>query len=164
MDKKICCFTGHRHISNNDIQQLPQALESAISDLYALGVREFRTGGAIGFDTLAALKVIAFRKNHPDVRLALILPCRDQDSRWGRFDREIYQYTIECADSVIYTENSYTLDCMHKRNRALVQNSDYCIAYLKKEDGGSAYTVNLAKRSGVSVINLANAQDYQLKI
>ena len=164
MDKKICCFTGHRHISDDDIMLLPQALEKTISELYSLGVREFRAGGAIGFDTIAALKVIAFRKNHPDVRLALILPCRDQDSRWGRFDRETYQYILECADSVIYTENSYTPDCMYKRNRALVQNSDYCIAYLKKEDGGSAYTVSFAKRSGVSIINLADGQDYQIKI
>lgn len=164
MNSKVCCFTGHRNINSNEIHRLPQVLDKTIGELYSLGVREFRAGGAIGFDTLAALKVIAFRDTHPDVRLSLILPCRDQDSRWEKFDRNTYRYVLECADSVLYIENSYTPDCMYKRNRALVKGSDYCIAYQKDSEGGSAYTVAYAKKSGVTVINLADSQDYQIKI
>ncbi len=157
MNDKICCFTGHRKIPDNDIIALPDALDAAISEFYEKGAREFRAGGAIGFDTLAALKVISFRRSHPDVRLSLILPCRDQDARWGEFDRETYRYTIESADSVIYTGDSYTKGCMHRRNRSLVSGSDFCIAYVKKEEGGSAYTLKLAVRAGLEIINLADA-------
>ena len=162
VSSKICCFTGHRIIFDNEMINLPKALEKTLHELYSLGVREFRAGGAIGFDSLASLTVIAFRETHPDVRLALILPCRDQDSRWGTFDREIYAYILKCADSVMYIEDSYTPDCMHKRNRSLIQGSDYCVAYQKEQDGGSAYTVAHAKKSGVTVINLADQQDYQI--
>ncbi len=159
MNGKICCFTGHRKIEDNEIIRLPSALDATIDGLYERGVREFRAGGAIGFDTLAALKVIAYRKNHPDVRLHLILPCRDQDSRWGNYDKSTYRYILECADSVIYMENEYTPSCMHKRNRALVRGADICVAYLNKADGGSAYTVDLARRSGIEIINLGSTEE-----
>lgn len=161
MDGKICCFTGHRSISESEIVQIPSALGKIIDELYNNGVREFRAGGAIGFDTLAALKVISYRELHPDVRLHLILPCRDQDSRWGDYDKKTYRYIIRCADSVSYIENTYTPDCMHRRNRSLVNGADFCVAYLSRGEGGSAYTVNFANRSGVKVINLYGKTDTQ---
>ena len=165
MDSKICCFTGHRSITENEILTLPDTLKKTIEALYLRGVREFRSGGAIGFDTIAALNVIDFRTSHPDVRLALILPCRDQDSRWCEFDREIYHYILEACDSVLYIENSYTVDCMHRRNRSLVNGSDFCVAYVNRDDGGSAYTLKLARKAGVEIINLApNSEEEQLKI
>ena len=43
---------------------------------------------------------------------------------------------------------------MHKRNRHLVDNSSLCIAYLTKESGGTAYTVNYARQSGLTIINI----------
>ncbi len=158
MDGKICCFTGHRKIDDREIVNIPSQLDRELLRLYSLGVREFRAGGAIGFDTLAALKVIALRKTHPDVRLSLILPCRDQDSRWSTYDRSTYRYIIECSDSVLYIENTYTPDCMHRRNRALVRGADYCIAYVARDEGGSAYTLRLARREGLRVINLGDDQ------
>lgn len=158
MENKICCFTGHRKIDDNEIIKLPAELDRRIEKLYSLGVREFRAGGAIGFDTLAALKVIAFRKTHPDVRLCLILPCRDQDKKWNDYDKRILRYTVECADSVLYIENTYTPDCMHRRNRALVRGADYCLAYVNRIEGGSAYTLNIARREGLKVENLADDQ------
>ncbi|MBE6600171.1 MAG: DUF1273 domain-containing protein [Ruminococcaceae bacterium] len=158
MENKICCFTGHRKIDDEEITKLPSKLDREIEKLYSLGVREFRAGGAIGFDTLAALKVLAFRKTHPDVRLSLILPCRDQDRRWNDYDKRILRYTVECADSVLYIENTYTQDCMHRRNRALVRGADHCIAYVTRNEGGSAYTLNIARREGLTVTNLGDDQ------
>ena len=44
---------------------------------------------------------------------------------------------------------------MHKRNRHLVDNSSICICYLTENSGGTFYTVNYAKKQGLTVINLA---------
>ena len=77
-----CCFTGHRTFSPAVATELIARLEPVLERLYAAGVRDFRTGGALGFDTLAALRVIALRDRHPDCTLSLILPCRDQANRW----------------------------------------------------------------------------------
>ena len=45
---------------------------------------------------------------------------------------------------------------MHKRNRHLVDHSSICVCYLTEDRGGTAYTVNYAKKQGLKVINLAD--------
>lgn len=44
---------------------------------------------------------------------------------------------------------------MFKRNRHLVDNSSVCICYQTKETGGTAYTVEYARKHGLRIINLA---------
>lgn len=56
---------------------------------------------------------------------------------------------------MVYTAQQYTKGCMHKRNRHLVDNSSVCVCYLNRESGGTAYTVNYAKKNGLEIINLA---------
>ena len=61
---------------------------------------------------------------------------------------------MEAADKIVYTSENYYNGCMHKRNRHLVDNSSLCIAYLTKESGGTAYTVNYARQNGLTIINV----------
>jgi hypothetical protein len=44
---------------------------------------------------------------------------------------------------------------MQERNRALVDGSDVCIAYLARSTGGTKQTFLYALRQGLEVINLA---------
>ena len=45
---------------------------------------------------------------------------------------------------------------MHVRNRALVDASNVCIAYMTDASrGGTAYTVRYAEKKGIPVYNLA---------
>ena len=41
-----------------------------------------------------------------------------------------------------------------KRNRMLVDGADYCVAFLAKNEGGTAYTCKYALSKGVELINL----------
>ena len=150
----ICCFTGHRSIAPDDIRQLPALLDSVLREMIASGVHTFRAGGAVGFDTLAALKVLEMRERYGDVRLELILPCRNQTERWGERDRAIYAYILERADSSVFLHERYVSGCMAERNRRLVDGSDFCIAFCNSPKGGTAYTVSYANQRGVTVINL----------
>ena len=68
---------------------------------------------------------------------------------------EIYEDIKSKADKVVYTSQEYTRGCMHKRNRHLVDNSSACIAYLTESKGGTAYTVDYAKKNGLTVFNIA---------
>jgi hypothetical protein len=45
---------------------------------------------------------------------------------------------------------------MMLRNRHLINYSGYCIAYLSKDNGGTAYTVNFARQKGLKIINLVD--------
>ena len=152
MDRKICCFTGHRHIPHDIILHLPEKLDSLIAELIASGYREFRCGGAQGFDTIAALKVLEKKKIYPDVKLHLFLPCRDQTRGWSENAKRAYSIVLERADSVCYASENYTPHCMHARNRAMVDGSDLCVAYCTSSHGGTAYTVLYARKQGVEVV------------
>lgn len=151
----ICCFTGHRNILPEDAARLRERLDHVISVLISKGVKTFRCGGAIGFDTLAALIILEKKRDGADVSLELFLPCRDQSNAWNDFNREIYAYVLSEADGVHYSEQTYCAGCMLKRNREMVNGSTYCIAYCKKNSGGTAYTLNYAKSKGVRTLNLA---------
>lgn len=42
-----------------------------------------------------------------------------------------------------------------QKNRHLVDNSSVCVAHLTRSGGGTAYTVEYAKKHGLKVINIA---------
>ena len=148
------CFTGHRQIEPEDMLRLPELLGDILKELIARGVDTFYAGGALGFDTLASLKVLEMKNRYPHLRLCLILPHRGQSDGWTDRNREIYEYILRRADAIRYVCEEYRPSCMHKRNRALVDESAICVAFCEKEQGGSAYTLSYARQKGKECINL----------
>ena len=160
MDKReACCFTGHRKLPANRIAEIMERLEEEIERLIRKGVRDFLAGGALGFDTLAALTVLKLRNVYPDVRLVLMLPCRDQTRYWSAHDVSVYETIRERADKVTYIAQRAHPGCMHARNRALADNSSWCVCFLVEPRGGTKYTVEYARRKGLRVINVADARE-----
>ncbi len=155
-----CCFTGHRSIPLHEFGRLRGRVDEKLRELYARGIRNFRCGGALGFDTMAATAVVSLRREHPDVRLVLILPCLDQAARWSPRDVEVYEAIKKAADEVVYTSLEYTRDCMFVRNRALVDGSGVCVSYMNTSSGGTGYTVRYAASRGVPVENLGSCIVY----
>ena len=155
-DFKICCFTGHRRISAEHFMRLPELLDSVLEELVKKGYRTFRAGGAIGFDTLCALKCLELKKKHPElsIMLELCLPCRNQTDGWSEQEKGAYDFVLARADKVTYEQESYSSGCMFARNRRLVSNAHACVAYLSSYIGGTAYTCNYAAEQGVKIINL----------
>lgn len=119
------------------------------------GVCTFITGGARGFDTLAALAVMKLKKSHPAVRHHLFLPFPAQTMSGTGEDKQYDNLIRDQADKVVYTSNQYYRGCMHKRNRAMVDNSAACLYYLTRDHGGTAYTVQYARQKGLHMIDLA---------
>ena len=153
------CFTGHRTVPREHAFSLPRVLEREILDLVERGATVFRTGGARGFDTVAALKVLELREIYPQIELELILPCRNQTERWGDADIRTYNHVLSRADRHKYLMETYTDGCMQARNRQLVQGSDVCVAYCYQNRGGTLYTMTYALKQGLEVINLAELLD-----
>ena len=153
--EQTCCFTGHREITL-PVETIQYNLEKQLKELISSGVIYYGAGGALGFDTIAALTVIKLRQIYPHIKLIMVLPCKEQTKGWNSNDIEIYNYILNQADKVVYTSENYYPGCMHKRNRHLVDNSSHCICYLEKNTGGTAYTVNYAKEKGLTIYNVAN--------
>ena len=151
MNKKACSFTGHRIVSDYD--NIREKLRNKLRELIGEGYTVFYNGGAIGFDTFCALEIINLKKEFP-IKLNLILPCRDQDKKWNERQKTIYKFILENADSIEYVSEEYEAGCMQKRNRVLCEKCDFLLAYLKRESGGTFYTVNYAKKLGKEIFNI----------
>ena len=135
---------------------LAAILDRRIAALFEVGFTEFRAGGALGFDMLAAERVLLFKESHAECHLHLYLPCRDHDKGWSAHDRAELEELRARADNVILVREHYSPDCMHARNRALVDGSDLCLAYLTENRGGTLYTCSYALKQGVHLINIAD--------
>lgn len=152
------CFTGHREMHSRSAAAASIRLKALLRELIARGATHFRAGGAIGFDTLAALCVLELQEEYPHIKLDLILPCPNQTKYWKEDDTRMYDYIMTKASSVMYVSDHFTNYCMMQRNRRLVEGSQVCIAYLTKSlnsKGGTSYTFGYAIKQGLETYNVA---------
>lgn len=153
---KTCFFTGHRFIAADEVNTIKKRLNEAVLNAINEGYTHFITGGAMGFDTLAAECVMALREDYDNIRLILYLPCTDHDKNWKEYERIRFDLISSSADEVYYVSRKpYSDGCMKKRNSAMASASDMCIAYLKNRQSGTAQAVKMAEKSGLKVINIA---------
>lgn len=150
---KAVCFTGHRAFYDKK-EEIESKLEDAVRQCIEDGYEVFIAGGAVGVDTLAAETVINLRKEYPNIRLVLALPCppEQQSMKWSENQKKQYHNTIDQADEVRILSDKYTSTCMLDRNRYMVDNSCKVICYLQSARGGTKFTVEYAKKQGIEIV------------
>ena len=133
---KVACFPGHRKLPD-DCAELQENLEKAIKMLIQEGVMFFGSGGALGFDQVAAKTVLKLKKDYSHIKLIMVLPCppNEQSLKWNDQQKKQYCAILEQADKVRIISPQYTNSCMLDRNRHLVDNSAYLICYLREKSG-----------------------------
>lgn len=157
LDKNsTCCFTGHRYIPANDIERITKITSVYIEKLTERGYTDFICGGALGFDILAEKCVLWTKRKFPErtIRLHLFIPCRNQTRGWHEAQIREYNLIMQYADTVTYISENYFSGCMHKRNRAMVDESSVVISYCIKNTGGSAYTTKYALENGKKIVSV----------
>lgn len=155
------CFTGHRELSDMEKKIIAIRLAKLLAKLASEhGLCNCYAGGAIGFDTLATLTVLSVKKRIPNLKLHLILPCEGQEKAWNEEQKNAYYMIKEQADSMRILSPFFYNGCMQIRNRALLENADLCIAYLRPTtaSGGALNTVLQATKLGIPIINLADTE------
>ena len=148
-------FTGHRSIPLDEQPLLACELEFTIRELLARGFYNFITGGALGFDTLAAQAALSLHEEFSQLRLVVIAPYAGQCDGWSEADRRSYMHIARVADDFICLQQNYDPDCMRRRNQCIVDMSRVCVAYMKRPRSGAGQTVRMAKKQSLEVINLA---------
>ncbi len=137
-DFEICAFTGHRQLDGDfDISLLNRVVEGLIRR----GTKKFLCGMARGFDLAAAETVLKYKKDY-GVSLTACIPYAGQVDSMGRTARERYADILEYCDEKIIFSQGYNRLCMHARDRYMVENCEVLVCYLRKESGGTFYTVN----------------------
>ena len=154
--KQTCFFTGHRIVPEKNRKEITQHVVNLCTKLITEeNVNVFIAGGALGFDTLAATEIIKLKKLYPHIQLYLYIPCINQSAKWKDRDVEIYNKIKELADEVKYiSTQEYTSGCMQQRNRAMVNDAFYGIAYCNNTKSGTYSTICYARDKGrnISVI------------
>jgi len=152
---KTACFTGHRKLPLKKIEGILYKLNYEIERLIKEGVTTFISGGALGFDQMAAFLIAAKREKGYDIRLVLALPCKGQEGLWAAKEKLLYKKLLDAADSIKYVSETYSKDCMEKRNRYMIDKSEYCICALIRERSGTGMTVRYAKEKQRQIVNVA---------
>lgn len=88
--------------------------EGFVTLLVSKGFKYFGTGGALGFDTIAAQAVLSVKETHPEVKLILVLPCENQTKYWKQQDIDVYNDIKLRADKVKVLVPHYYNGCMQK--------------------------------------------------
>lgn len=131
------------------------------------GVESFYTGGATGFDLVAAEMVINLKHktseyngvfSKTNIKHILVVPCLWQSNRYSEFWKRKYRFVMNNSDENIYlnNRNNHYL----KRNDYLIENADYILCYCSENKGGTAYTIKRALKKGIPVFNIYDKSDY----
>lgn len=142
---KSCVFTGHRDLGEAFTAETEKTLQAEIKRLLLSGVTDFYCGMAIGFDMLAAEKVLALKKEFPSAKLIACLPCENQEKYFSNADKKRYAHILKKADERVLLSSVYYRGCMLARDRYMADRADCMITYCKKQTGGTAYTVKYFK-------------------
>lgn len=156
MKEKICCFTGHRSLPKEKVEQIVIRLNQEVDNLINKSVTKFISGGAVGFDQIAASLIVEKRQMGSNIRLIFALPYRNQDECWNIEQKKLYYSLISKADEVIYVSEEYIDGCMKKRNQFMVDRSAYCVCALFNSRSGTGQTVRYARQKGLEVINVVD--------
>lgn len=161
---KKCCFTGYRPakfpflISKNDPQyiKMENNLTETLFTLAEDGCFTYYCGMAMGFDIIAAESVLLMKKaiKTASIKLICVVPFKTQSEGFNSLWKSRYDNIISNADEVVLLSDSYFSGCYSKRNKFMVDRSDYVLTWFDGKSGGTKNTIEYAKSKGKSVINL----------
>ena len=150
-----CCFTGHRHLPTDQMSKIKKQFDKAVDCLINQGFTYFISGGALGFDQLAAAWILDRKKQDQHIQLCLALPCRHQDAFWNAEQKNVYHHLIQNCDRFIYLADDYFDGCMKQRNHFIVDHACCCICAWLYPRSGTGQTVRYAQKQGLKIFNVA---------
>lgn len=143
----VCTFFGHRECCGLDEHVLLDTVERMITN----GVTAFYVGNQGDFDSRVLRCLMRLEKVYPQISCSVVLaylPMQNQES-------DLY------AGYSMYPEGMETVlprFAIEKRNRWMLDHADYCICYVNHAYGGAHKFARMAKRKGLTVINLGSME------
>ena len=138
-----CFFIGHGDAPETVVPRLLQAVETHI---VTYGVQEFVVGHYGNFDRLAAQAVRQLKKQHPQVRLTLLLPYHPTaypDEPSAEFDGSWYPFDTAVPPRVAVV----------KSNQKAIDSCEFLIAYVR-HTGNARGFLDYARKRQVQVWQL----------
>ena len=140
-----CCFFGHRDCPDTIKPRLREVLVQLIE---RDGVDQFYVGHQGAFDAIVLSVLRELALLYPQIRYDIVLAYMPQGK--ADFDTEMTQHTL-LPEGIETVPRRFAID---RRNRWMLQQSDYVVAYVTHSWGGAAKFANEAKRLGKTVIEI----------
>ncbi len=137
-------FIGHSDCYGLSYEHLYLSIQNLIQD----GAVCFLSGGLGTFDHMAARAVYHLKSIYPQIQNQLIIPYpsfRIHERKY--FDEIIWPDSLEMCPYKA---------AIPKRNRYMVDHSNYAICYITHNWGGAAKTYHYAVSKGLHMINLSS--------
>ena len=145
---RTAAVTGHRIMEKGyDKKRLKTVLKSLVS----IGYDTFLVGMALGFDTLC-FQVLEEIRKESNIKIIACIPCDSQPSRFSEKQKDEYDKMLLSADELVYVSHKYDDSCMKRRNKYMVDNASVVVSYLRRNSGGTFFTVNYAKKQKIKII------------
>lgn len=148
-----CTFAGHREVYQSDIDK---SLDAAISQILENGDSEFSflVGGMGDFDGACSAAVRRAKRTHRDktIHLQLVMPYLTHELN------ESKNYYEQYYDDVIVPmeiAGVHYKSAITKRNRWMVDESQFLIAFVYRDHGGAYTTLKYARKKNLNIINIA---------
>ena len=141
-----CGFCGHADAPKELYVPLRNSIEQLICQQDA---REFYVGSQGAFDHMALRALRETKEKYPFIRYAVVLAYLPGKS-----------VPQDPADPTIFPEGLEQVPprfAISRRNRWMVDNCRWMVAYVTRGFGGAVKTLALARKKGVTVIELAAA-------
>lgn len=120
-------------------------LRNAIEDLISRGVDTFYVGNQGAFDGMVYHCLKQLRTAYPHIRISVVLAYLPAEKRAG-----------DMADTMYPEIEGHPKFAIARRNRWMIDASDYCLCYITHTWGGAYKFADMAKRHGLPVINLTD--------
>ena len=142
----VCTFFGHRECWGLE----PERLRTTIEELIGIGVDTFYVGNQGQFDGMVRSVLRKLSLEYPQIRYAVALAYLPTEKREGEDHSDtIYPEGMEDGPPKF---------AITRRNKWMLDVSDYCICYIHHTWGGAYQFVRKAKHKGKTVINLCNLE------
>lgn len=145
----VCTFAGHREVFKSGIAQAVRLLVDTILDNEDQVL--FYNGGMGEFDNICARVVKEAKQNNPGKSIENILVLPYMQARLNR-QKAYFETTFDHIMVLELPANMHYKHAIQARNRWMVDQADWVIAYLDRTFGGAFQTVAYAQRQKKTVI------------
>ncbi len=135
-----CTFFGHRDCYGLDKEVLKREIEGLIAN----GVDIFYVGHQGGFDSAVYSCLKQLRQHYPHIRVWIVLA-------YLPTEKQRYE---DLSDTMYPEIEGHPRFAIERRNRWMIDHSDYCICYIRQSWGGAWKFARMAKQRGLHIRNL----------
>ena len=158
--QSACAFTGYRpqklpwmeDESDPRCVDLKRRLRAAIEDACRQELDHFICGMAQGCDLYFGELVLEVKREWPEITLEAAVPCPTQADSWAEDAKLRWQKLLRACDYETMVQDHYTLGCMMRRNRYMIDHASMLIAVYDGQEGGTRRTVEYAMRRQIPVV------------